>query len=57
MLFSVKYILCIKIIIIITTTTDITDTFRKQLIVLSITIHVIMAFFLLDVWNLEYEIL
>ena len=57
MLFSVKYILCIKIIIIITTTKDITDTFRKQLIVLSITIHVIMAFFLLDVWNLEYEIL
>ena len=32
-------------IIIITTTNDITDTFRRQLIVLSITIHTIMAFF------------
>jgi hypothetical protein len=56
MLFSVKYVLCITIIIIITTTNDITDTFRKQLIVLSIKIHVIMAIFLLDVCNSDYEI-
>jgi hypothetical protein len=42
--------------IIITTTNDITDTFRKQRIVLSITIHVIMSFVLLNVCNSDYEI-
>jgi len=57
MLFSMQYVLCTIITITITTTNDITDTFRKQPIVLFITIHVIMAFSLLNVCKSDYEIL